>query len=595
MVRTFYILLGVLLMIAPSGFSQDVSLYHQFYGKYDFTFVGNTLNPAPNGGCPSSILTASSASLNLPAGNTIESAYLYWAGSGTGDFNVKLNGQTINASRTFGVIQTFSGMPHFSAFADVTALVQATGNGVYNFSDLDLTAIIPNYCSFGGNFGGWVIVVVYGNDSLPINQLNVYDGLQGMPDFINITLDNLNVVDPQGAQIGMVAWEGDDYNLVNETLRINGNILSNLPLNPANNAFNGTNSFTGSSTLYNMDLDFYNIENYVHAGDTSAEVQLTSGFDFVMVSTVVTKINSQLPDAVIAAVQSPVSCDARQIGLDYTVSNIGTNPLPAGTLVTINAGNVPLLTTQTTAEILPGASESHTVSIDIPNSIPDDFELFFAVDQNAAGQGTVTELDENNNTFSIAITLLSTPKFNLLPGITGCHTGREGTTFDFSDYEQLAKQDPDDVVHFFTSQQDAENNTNPIENSAAYTTAESPQIIYVRLENPNCYALTSFALISKRCPPTVHNFISANEDGKNDDFFIEGLRDIFTHFELSIYNRWGRLVWSGNNNMPNWDGRNNEGPEILDGLASDGTYFYILELNDPEYPKPLHGYLYYKQ
>ena len=27
------------------------------------------------------------------------------------------------------------------------------------------------------NFGGWAIIVVYNNNALPLNQLNIYDGL----------------------------------------------------------------------------------------------------------------------------------------------------------------------------------------------------------------------------------------------------------------------------------------------------------------------------------------------------------------------------------------------------------------------------------
>jgi hypothetical protein len=37
--------------------------------------------------------------------------------------------------------------------------------------------------------------------------------------------------------------------------RINGN--QSVTLEPVDNAFNGTNSFTGSTSLYNMDLDVY--------------------------------------------------------------------------------------------------------------------------------------------------------------------------------------------------------------------------------------------------------------------------------------------------------------------------------------------------
>jgi hypothetical protein len=43
--------------------------------------------------------------------------------------------------------------------------------------------------------------------------------------------------------------------------------ISNLPLNPVDNAFNGKHySFTGSTSLYNMDLDVYNIQNNINIG-----------------------------------------------------------------------------------------------------------------------------------------------------------------------------------------------------------------------------------------------------------------------------------------------------------------------------------------
>jgi hypothetical protein len=39
---------------------------------------------------PCFILTNSSANLNLNSGDTILKAYLYWAGSGSGDFQIKI-------------------------------------------------------------------------------------------------------------------------------------------------------------------------------------------------------------------------------------------------------------------------------------------------------------------------------------------------------------------------------------------------------------------------------------------------------------------------------------------------------------------------
>jgi hypothetical protein len=54
------------------------------------------------------------------------------------------------------------------------------------------------------------------------DQLTIYDGLQYVPNEINITLNSLNVIDNQDARIGFVAWEDRSIS-VNETLRVNGN------------------------------------------------------------------------------------------------------------------------------------------------------------------------------------------------------------------------------------------------------------------------------------------------------------------------------------------------------------------------------------
>ena len=95
---------------------------------------------------------------------------------------------------------------------------------------------------------------------------------------------------------------------------------------------------------------------------------------------------------------------------------------------------------------------------------------------------------------------------------------------------------------------------------------------------------------TKNCPPTVYNYSSANNDTVNDIFIIDGLRDIYLDFQIEIYNRWGKLVWTGNQNTEDWNGFVKEGVGLK--KATDGTYFYLLFLNDKDYPQPLNGFLY---
>jgi len=600
--KIFYLVFLLQIFYPTLVKSQDISLYTQINGRYDFTFIGNTMNPDENTfQYPTFLYTQSSATLNLDVNDRIERAYLYWAGSGTGDTEVKLNGIDITPDALSTVIGTSSNLTYFSAFKDITSFVQTTGNGTYTLSDFDLNSLVTTYYNNATQFGGWAILVVYENPNLTLNQLNIYQGLEalspnlplGILDNMTIQLDNLYLISNTGAKIGFIAWEGDRFIQVSErlTFTANGttNILSNT-LNPSNNAFNGTNTETNSTTLYNMDLDVYSIENYIVPGTTSATVSLQSGQDYVMLNTVVTKLNSQLPDATIV-LENPTSvCDSRDVNIDYIVSNLNsTEVLQANTPITFYIGSQAIGTTFTQNIIPIEGSENGNITLSIPTTIPLNFTLTAVVDDTGNGTGIAPELIETNNSFQIEIQLIVSPTFNTLENITSCNLGLTRGLFDFSNYSELVKTNPSHIVSFHESYDDAVQNTNSILNSSNYEALTTPKEIFVRIDN-GCFSITSFFLLTENCPPTVYNAVSPNGDFSNDTFFIEGLRDVFVNFELLIYNRWGKHLWTGNNNKPDWDGYVEEG--VGNTQAPAGTYYYILHLNDPNYPEPLTGYLY---
>ena len=576
-------------------FSQNVTLYNQFNGRYDFAFIGNTLNPQENSFMTTpTVLTTSAATLNLAPSDIIESAYLYWAGSGTGDLSVNLNGNTLTPDRNFAYQRITAGITYdyFSAFKNITSLVQTTGNGTYTLSELDVSPFIDSHFQRRTNFAGWAIIIVYKNSALPLNQLNIYDGLQAVPDVVDINLNSLNVIDNVDAKIGFLAWEGDVGIAVNESLKINGNTLSNPPLNPADNAFNGTNSSTGASDLYNMDLDVYNIQSNINVGDISANIQLTSSQDFVMINAIATKLNSQLPDATIKIDAISKTCDSRNITVDYTVSNLNsTSFLPVGTYITIYANGLPLTTIQTPVAIPIGETRSYQITLTIPASFGLTFDLKFVVDDNN-GVGVIVETNETNNIDSQSVSLLASPEFNIPKDIIACKTLAGGEIFDFSSYETLVKKNNSDNVQFFENETDANANVNPILNTSNYSISTSPKKIYVRIENNNCFTITSFDLILKNCELTLYNQFTPNGDGLNDSFFIENLRTEFPFFQLYIYNRWGTLVWQGDINSTDWNGNSNVGLQLVGQQLPVGTYYYVLHLNNINYPDAKVGWVY---
>jgi gliding motility-associated-like protein len=589
----FYFYIAFVLFFIPITNAQDVELFQQLGGRIDFTMIGNTMNLEENGPTSScSITTESSAVLNLDNSDTLNVAYLYWAGSGEGDFDIKLNDISIVPSRTFSDLWAAVGLPFFSAFANITEQIKNTGNGTYTLSELDVSGIIDNYCPNATNFAGWSILLVYQNDSLPLNQINIYDGLQHVPDELTIQLNNLNVIDNQDAKIGFLAWEGDVALSVNESLLINGNLISNPPLNPGNNAFNGTNSFTNQSNLYNMDMDFYTIQDNIDIGDTSASVQLTSGQDFVMINTIITKLNSQLPDAIITIDNYEItSCDNIGIKVNLTVSNTNsTDVLPANTEISIYVNDILLESFFTTNDLPIDASEAYELTILIPESELPDFILKAIVDE----EKIVVEISESNNSDEVLIAFPLPPETIEITNFETCNLGLETGVFDLSEtYEFIRENYNSDVqLTFFPTENDLLNNTNSINTALKYNNIYNPQILYIKTENTltGCYVINTFELIVINCPPTIPEAFSPNGDGLNEEFEIMGLTDIFTEYSILIYNRYGNLVHEGNNNLPLWNGT------LLNTnkLVPTGTYFYTLYLNDSNY-KSANGWVYMRR
>jgi len=75
-----------------------------------------------------------------------------------------------------------------------------------------------------------------------------------------------------------------------------------------------------------------------------------------------------------------------------------------------------------------------------------------------------------------------------------------------------------------------------------------------------------------------YNAFSPNGDGKNDVFEVKNIQS-WTSNEIFIFNRWGGKVFYAKPYRNDWTG---------DGMP-DGTYFYIINLNDKNNTKPSKG------
>ena len=603
------ILINVLFQI--NIFGQEISLFQQFNGHYDYTAIGNTLNQFENNLDRSfcETLPSSQASLNLSASSNIIASYLYWAGSGIADESILLNDLIVEAELVYNVDYNDDDnglLTYFSCFADITEFVISQGNITYELSELDISQTLstnPGYCENRTNFAGWAIYIIYEDDVLPINQISISQGLEIIDRNVRektIILDNINVLDNQGAKIGFLAWEGDADLNFGETLSINQNLISNPPLNPADNAFNGTNSFTNSSTLYNCDIDVYDIQDNIAIGDTSVEIMLTTGdfdinndlqADLIIINNIITVLNSQLPDATVQVDDYALECGNRNIELDYTVYNVNsTDYLPANTPISFYANNELIAQSQTQNIINIDGSENASIILNIPETIPDNFTLMVIVDDDGSGNGIVVELNETNNITVESIALIPLPQITQLLPLTECDLGFNTAIYDLTTQLDQITYDSLNNISFYDSLEDLIIEVNSILSPETYQNTDSPQTIFIRMDTLICYEIFQFDLLAENCPPFIPQGFSPNNDTFNDWFNIQGLYDIFERHELLIYNRYGTLIFVGDNSK-RWEGKANRGLNNQNKLMPVGTYFYVLKLNDINY-KVMTGWVY---
>ena len=78
-------------------------------------------------------------------------------------------------------------------------------------------------------------------------------------------------------------------------------------------------------------------------------------------------------------------------------------------------------------------------------------------------------------------------------------------------------------------------------------------------------------LIIEDC--VIPNIITPNGDGLND-FFITKYSKIYNDVNITILNRWGKLVYEASNYQNQWNGLNTNGSKL-----SGGTYYYFITYN----------------
>ena len=216
---------------------------------------------------------SSSADLTIPAGAPVLFAGLYWS-SGDGSSNkgsVPAGANVIRFKVPGGNYQNVTASTvyddsakewTYSAFANVTSLVNAHKSGTYSVADIKGQVGDKNL------FAGWSLIIAYADSNEPVRALTVFDGLKSVSSSNNVTINvsgfKTPPTGPVRTTLGMVAGEGD-LGLTGDQfqLRSPSNVYESLgdTQRPTTNFFNSTitennGQFTAKSPNFKNQLGY---------------------------------------------------------------------------------------------------------------------------------------------------------------------------------------------------------------------------------------------------------------------------------------------------------------------------------------------------
>jgi len=176
----------------------------------------------------------------------------------------------------------------------------------------------------------------------------------------------------------------------------------------------------------------------------------------------------------------------------------------------------------------------------------------------------VTVTDVCNFTVTDTINFTFTPYTPMTIGISSVDSICIGSTTPLT---AIVNNGYPPYSYFWTDGISFSGNGNPIDYS---TLNASSQLITLSVTDQcNVTEQTTYTIEAIACEVIIPNIFTPNGDGSNDFLVFKNLQ-YFPDNKLVIFNRWGKKIYEKTGYQNDWNGDNH----------SDGTYFFILELND---------------
>lgn len=211
--------------------------------------------------------------------------------------------------------------------------------------------------------------------------------------------------------------------------------------------------------------------------------------------------------------------------------------------------------------------------------------------------GTYNWITTGESTQSITVSPTATTTYNLEYEVNGCTSTGQGTVTVNPIPNVFAGPDiftcTDSLIVLAASGAASYSWNNNVTDGMPFS-ALPGSITYTVVGSTNgCTASDELVVFSENCAEEcnvqllIPNVFTPNNDNSNDEFKVSSITDCpATNFEISIFNRWGNIVFQSNIDTFLWDGTNLNGTE-----CTAGTYFYKINYLENETQQEKSGFM----
>lgn len=196
------------------------------------------------------------------------------------------------------------------------------------------------------------------------------------------------------------------------------------------------------------------------------------------------------------------------------------------------------------------------------------------------GETFIATLDNGNNMITQGFLQPEGGKFNLLAQYTinpvSCVGKNDGSIFINKSHTGIAPQSLNYEIYWSDTTLCPTNDCDGVDSLAPGT--YSVMIVAYDGANPIDTVLLTNLVVSpsnQPCKIKVFTYISPNNDGQNDFFYIENIEE-YPDNMVQIFNRWGQLIQE----IKNYDNQENAwGSKKYPIAVPGGTYYYLIDLD----------------